>query len=399
MAGKRGNNEGSIYKDKQRNRWIGQVTVNSSSGKKRKSVYGATRSEVRDKIAKLLNNPTNMQMIDNGKITLQDWIIVWLEDFKRLSLKRSSIDNYYRYFNTHIKDTPLGNTPLNKVCTNQIQKFINEKSQNGRADGSGGLRKSSVKHIYNVIYGAMEQAQRSGMLATPNPCKSVILPRNDKKEMLYFTPEQANLLLEWVRGSKYYPLYALVLVSGLRLGEVIALRWDSGVDLNEGKITVKLNAAIVSKEVQTEKGVVHSEVVLQTPKTKKSMRTLYIEEPIITMLKSVREAQLKAAIECGDAYENSGFVFTNDYGRMMHPRSVQDHFKRAIKNAGLPNLHFHCLRHTAATLMLYNGVDIRTVQEVLGHENLNTTADVYLHIMENVKKEAQKAIYNSILIQ
>ena len=101
-------------------------------------------------------------------------------------------------------------------------------------------------------------------------------------EILYFTPEQANLFLESVRGSKYYPLYALVLVSGLRLGEVIALR-NENVDLNEGKISVKLNAAIVSKEVQTEKGVVHSEVVLQTPKTKKSMRTLYIEEPIITI--------------------------------------------------------------------------------------------------------------------
>jgi integrase len=397
MAGKRGNNEGSIYKDKNRNRWIGQVSVNSSSGKKRISVYGATRSEVRDKIAKLLNTPSNIQMIDNAKITLQAWIIVWLEDYKKLSLKRSSIDNYYRYFNTHIKDTPLGMTQLNKVNTNQIQRFINEKSQNGRADGTGGLRKSSVKHIFNVIYGAMDQAQRCGMLATPNICKSVILPRNDKKEMLYFTPEQANLFLESIRRSKYYPLYTLVLVTGLRLGEVIALRWDC-VDLEEGKIAVKLNAAIVSKEVQTDKGVVHSEVVLQTPKTKKSMRTLYIEEPIITMLENLRKEQLKACMECGDTYENSGFVFTNDYGKMMHPRSIQDHFKRAIKNAGLPNLHFHCLRHTAATLMLYNGVDIRTVQEVLGHEDMQTTANVYLHIMEDMKKDAQKTIYNSITL-
>lgn len=104
-------------------------------------------------------------------------------------------------------------------------------------------------------------------------------------------------------------------------------------------------------------------------------------------------------MECGDKYNNSGFVFTNDYGNMMHPRSVQEHFKRAIKKAELPNLHFHCLRHTAASIMLYNGVDIKTVQEILGHEDMQTTADIYLHVMNDMKREGQKAIYNTICIR
>ncbi len=103
----------------------------------------------------------------------------------------------------------------------------------------------------------------------------------------------------------------------------------------------------------------------------------YIEEPLISMLHNLRKEQLKKNTEFGDAFINSGFVFTNDYGDMMHPRSIQDHFKRAVKNARLPDLHFHCLRHTSASLMLYHGVDIKTVQEVLGHEDIQTTLDIY----------------------
>ena len=84
---------------------------------------------------------------------------------------------------------------------------------------------------------------------------------------------------------------------------------------------------------------------------------------------------------------------------MIHPRSVQDHFKRAIKKAGLPDLYFHCLRHTAASIMLYNGVDIKTVQEILGHEDIQTTLDIYTHVLSEMKREGQKAIYSSINIK
>lgn len=393
---KRGKGEGSIYKDNIRNRWIGQYTITTLEGTKRKSVYGSTRAEVRDKLAIILNETRNRDVIDDTKMLLQEWIKIWIDDYKKLALKRSSVDNYYRYFNSHIKGSILGKTPIKKVNSTQIQRYINEKSQNGRTDGTGGLRRSSVKHIFNVLYGAMEQAVKNGMIMM-NPCKAIILPKKDKKEILYFTPEQANTFLESVRESKYYPLYALELVSGLRLGEIVALRWEN-VDFEGKKIHIRLNASIVSKEIQTEKGVTHSEVILQTPKTKKSLRTLYIEEPIISLLKNLRKEQIRAFTEVGDFYEDSGFVFTNDYGRMMHPRSIQDHFKRALKKAGLPNLHFHCLRHTAATLMLYNRVDIKTVQEVLGHEDIQTTLDVYMHVMDEMKKEAQMTIYRSISI-
>ncbi len=394
---KRGNNEGSIYKDKTRNRWIGQYTVNTLEGKKRKSLYGSTRAEVRDKLTAILNETNNMEVFDDTKITVQDWIVIWLEDYKKLSLKRTSLDNYYPDFNTHIKNSYIGKTQLKKVNATQLQKFINEKSKNGRADGSGGLSRSSVKHIFNVLYGSFEQAIRNNMISV-NPCKAIILPKKEKKEVLYFTPEQANQFLEFTKDSKYYPLYALELVTGLRLGEIIALRWEN-VDLDKKQLDVKLNAVIVSKHEQPDEGVIHSEVILQSPKTLNSIRTLFIEEPIITILRDLREKQIRLNKELGDAYIDSGFVFTNNYGKMMHPRSIQDHFKRSIKKAGLPNLHFHCLRHTAATLMLHNGVDIKTVQKVLGHEDIQTTLDIYTHVLESMKQEAQRTIYNSINIE
>lgn len=231
-----------------------------------------------------------------------------------------------------------------------------------------------------------------------NPCMAVTLPKRDKGEVLYFTPEQANQFLEAVKETKHYPLYVLEMITGLRLGEIVALRWEN-VDLDEKRIDIKLSAAIVSKEVQSENGVIHSEVILQSPKTKKSIRTLYIEEPLVSMLKNLRKEQLQKCMLFGDAFNNSGFVFTNDYGNMLHPRTIQDHFKRAIKKVGLPNLHFHSLRHTAASMMLFNGVDIKTVQEILGHEDIQTTLGIYTHIMEETKRDAQKTIYSSLQIK
>lgn len=393
---KRGNGEGSIFKDKIKDRWVGQYSVYTLQGTKRKSIYGATRTEVRDKLAEILKEVNKGQLIDDTRITLQEWILVWIEDYKKLSIKRSSVDNYYRYFKYHIKDTKLGKTPIKKVTSNQIQKFINEKSKNGRVDGEGGLSSSSVKHIFNVIYGAMDQALKNSMLVQ-NPCHAVVLPKKDRKEILFFTPEEANRFLDSVKSSKYYPMYSLELVTGLRLGEIIALRWEN-IDFDKMTICIKQTAAIVSKIEQKDIGVIHSEVLLQSPKTKKSTRTLFIEEPIASMLRRLRKEQLERLMECGDKYNNSGFVFTNDYGNMMHPRSVQEHFKRAIKKEELPNLHFHCLRHTAASIMLYNGVDIKTVQEILGHEDIQTTLDIYTHVLSEMKREGQKAIYKSITI-
>ena len=192
-------------------------------------------------------------------------------------------------------------------------------------------------------------------------------------------------------------MYSLELVTGLRLGKIISLRWEN-VDFNKSTISIKQTAAIVRKKDQSNSSVIHSEVILQTPKTKRSARTLYIEEPIVNMLRKLHKEQLQRVVECGDYYNNSGFVFTNDYGNMIHPRSVQDHFKRAIKKARLPNLHLHCLRHTAASIMLYNGVDIKTVQEILGHEDIQTTLDIYTYVLDKAKREGQRAIYNSLTI-
>jgi len=393
---KRGNGEGSIYKDNIKNRWVGQYTINTIQGIKRKSVYGATRVEVRDKLADILKEINKGNIIDDTRISLQDWIIVWIDDYKALSLKRSSVDNYRRYYEYHIKDTKIGKTPLKKITSTQIQRFINDKYKHGRVDGTGGLSSSSVKHIFNVIYGAMEQALKNNMV-TQNPCHAVVLPKKEKREILFFNPTEANKFLDTIKQSKYYPLYSLELVTGLRLGEIIALRWEN-VDFDKSTISIKQTAAIVRKKDQSNSGVIHSEVILQTPKTKRSTRTLYIEEPIVNMLRKLRKEQLQRVMECGDQYNNSGFVFTNDYGNMVHPRSVQDHFKRAIKKAGLPNLHFHCLRHTAASIMLYNGVDIKTVQEILGHEDIQTTLDIYTHVLDEAKREGQRAIYKSITI-
>ena len=136
----------------------------------------------------------------------------------------------------------------------------------------------------------MDQVVKNNMV-TQNPYHAVVLPKKEKREILFFTPEEANEFLDSIKQSKYYPLYSLELTTGLRLGEIIALRWEN-VDFDKSTISIKQTAAIVRKKDQNDSGVIHSEVILQTPKTKKSTRTLYIEEPIVNMLCKLRKEQL-----------------------------------------------------------------------------------------------------------
>lgn len=393
---KRGNGEGSIFKDKKRDRWIGQYTINTTTGKKRKSIYGSTRSEVRDRLNTILSEISTDIIVNDEKVTLKEWIILWLENYKKLSLKRSSMDHYYRYFNYHIKESNLANISIKKLTALQIQQYLNEKYKNGRVDGKGGLSSGSVKHIYNIINGALDQAVKNQMIKI-NPCLAVTLPSPNKKEALYFTPEQAKEFLNLVKDDKYYPLYCLELETGLRLGEIIALRWEN-VDLKTGRIDVNLNASIVSKEQQKE-GDTKTEIILQTPKTKKSIRTLYIDEDMIFLLKKLKKQQKEYSLQFSDVYKFSGFVFTNDEGNIIHPRSIQDHFKRVIKRGNFPNLHFHSLRHTVASIMLYNGEEVKIIQEILGHSDVQTTLDIYAHVMEDKKKEAQQSLRKSIFLK
>jgi integrase len=301
----------------------------------------------------------------------------------KTSLRPTTWESYESQVRNHIIPT-IGHLRLNELQTSHLQKLYNDKH-------AGGLSARSVKYIHTVIHGALSQAQDEGKILR-NPAKHAKVPKQEKKDIQYFNSETVGKFLNAAHGTDYFPAYYLELATGLRRGELLALRWKD-VDLEKGAVTVNQGL------VRTREGL-----IFQEPKTKLANRTINIPVEVVGVLKMYQsrwkvmkdgagEAWINFDKDNPDNHEND-LLFCNKLGKPLDPRSFTHHFERLLKKAGLPKVTFHGLRHTFATMSLQEGVDIRTTQENLGHHSAAFTLDVYSSVTGKMKKDATDKIGN-----
>ena len=198
------------------------------------------------------------------------------------------------------------------------------------------------------------------------------------------TPAQARKLLAELKTHRNEALYALMLSTGLRRGEALGLRWED-VDLKAGVILVR-------RQLKREGG----HLITSDTKTSKSRRAVNLPAPMIATLKSHKVRQAEEHLKIGDAWQDSGFVFTTTIGTPIDPRNVYREFQRICEDAKLGKWHPHELRHSAASLMLAQGVKLQVVSDVLGHSSIRMTADVYGHILEPDRRSAAEAMSTTL---
>ena len=392
---KRGNGEGSIYKRKHgkgSSLWAASITigVNEEGKPMRKTYYGPTRNSVADKLNEALAKTKNGTYKEPAKILVREWLDTWLNDYMKNSIRVTTFENYEVQVRLHLKPA-IGHVRLSQLTTAHLQKLYNEKLTGDRADHKqGGLSAKSVRIIHGVIYGALEQAKKEGMIII-NPADSVKLPRLEKPEIKFFDSDQVTVFLAAAKESHYFTAYYLELATGLRRGELLGLRWKD-VDLNAR--TISVNQGLV----RTKQGL-----VFHPPKTKQGKRTISIPVDVAGVLKFHEKRQNNFREEAGSAWqkqltflslmpEDNDLVFTNEIGKPIEPRALTRHFERLLERAGLPNICFHDLRHTFATLCLQQGVDMRTTSENLGHYDPGFTLSVYAGATTKMKQEATDKI-------
>ena len=227
-----------------------------------------------------------------------------------------------------------------------------------------------------MLHKALDDAVRWGYVSR-NVCDVVSPPRLVKSERPFFTLEQAEKLLDFVSGDRLEPAITLALLMGMRLGEILALRWTD-VSFEQATIGVRRTVDYIPKH-----GFVENET-----KTTASERMLVMPSLVIDMLKSHRIQQKAQKLKTGDKWEGRDLVFTDLHGGYFNPRYLDKMFKRLLVEAGLPVIHFHDLRHSAATLLLEMGVDLKVIQLILGHSNINITSTIYLHGSLSLQKDA-----------
>ena len=398
MSRKRGNGEGTIHKRKHgkgNSLWCAVVTVgyDENNTRIRKTFYGPTRQAVADKLNEVITQTKQGTFREPSKILVGEWLDTWLKDYMKHSLRATTWESYEVQIRKHLKPA-IGGVRLHQLTTAHLQKLYNDKLTAGRADGKqGGLSVKSVRYLHGVIYGALEQAKKEGLIII-NPADSVKLPKLERPEVKFFDSEQVSTFLRAAQTTPYFTAYYLELATGLRRGELLGLRWCD-VDL-EAK-TVSVNQGLV----RTKAGL-----VFQPPKTKQGKRTISIPVDVAGVLKFHQKRQENQQEEAGSAWvgkmvflnkdkpEDNDLVFTNAIGKPIDPRALTRHFERLLARAGLPKISFHGLRHTFATLSLQQGVDMRTTSENLGHFDPGFTLSVYSGVTARMKQDATDKIGN-----
>jgi len=382
---RRGNGEGSITQRKSDGLWQAAITigVNPKTGDPlRKFFYGKERKDVAKKLNQALIDFQNNNLTDSKNLTLGNWCDIWLETYGKINLKPRTYESYEAFIRLHIKPA-IGHMKLKDLKPRNIQKLYNEKFKNGRTDKKGGLGVRSVERIHTVLNLALNQAVAEKYIPT-NPAKGTKLPKRDNKEARFFTVEEQKTFISLLTdNSKYDFAILLDLGTGLRRGEILALKW---IDIDWEQKTLKVRRSL--SRTKDKDDLTKSTLTLDTPKTKKSNRLVPIPEPLFERLKEYRTKQDKTKKIAGKLWNENGLIFCTDLGKPLEPRNFNRRFDSLIQKAGIHDISVHCLRHTYATRLLESNVHPKVVQELLGHSSITMTLDLYSHVVDNVKQEA-----------
>jgi integrase len=366
MAKRRSNQEGSIYK-RNNDTWCAQVTVNG----RRLTKYAKTQRECREWVQKTIEQVSNGLTFGGASTTVKKYMEEWLKTIKP-SLRPKTWAQYEQVSRMHIVPI-IGRLKLKDVRPDHVQSLYTKKMEEGKSP-------TTVRIIHAVLHRAFVQAVKWGLLGR-NPVDAVNKPKPRRVEMKVLSDDQVRSLLSMVEGTKYAALYHLAVTTGLRQGELLGLRW-SDLDWVSRQLRVQRQLQRV-----TGQGLVFKE-----PKSSAGRRVVVLGSTTIDKLREHLILQREQRLFAGKRWQENDLIFPSTIGTPMGPRNLMRHFKSILNAAGLPDIRFHDLRHTAATLMLQQGIHPKVVQERLGHSAISLTLDTYSHVLPSMQEEAAKAM-------
>jgi integrase len=365
---KRANGEGSVYRRTSDGRWSASITV---PGGRRKHFLGNDRDEVVRRQRAALKSQDDGLPIITERQSVRQFMHAWLQAAKP-SLRERTWVRYEQYVRLHIVPS-LGKNSLQTLTPQHLQKLYAERL-------AAGASPTTVHHLHAVIHKALKQAMRWNLVMR-NVADLVDPPRVSRFEMNPLGPEQARMFLDAVGGDRLEALYVVALTTGMREGEVLGLRWRD-VDLDSGWLQIRGSLQRVNGALK----------VMET-KTKHSQRRVSLTASAVAALRRHRALQAEERLRLGAAWEAYDLVFPNEAGRPIGAASLlRRYFHPALKRAGLPQMRFHDLRHSAASLMLHQGVHPKVVAEMLGHTRISTTLDLYSHVTPTMQQQATAAM-------
>lgn len=363
MPSKRGNSEGSLTK-RPDGRWEARITLSDGS---RKSFYAKTRQEAARRLAAAMRDRDQGLPITGERQTVTQFLSVWLETIKP-TVGVATWKRYEEIVRIHLAPS-IGAHSLAKLSPQSVQTLYSAKLE-------AGLSTTTVHHIHAVLHLALESAVSLDLVAR-NVSERVTVPKMGRHEMEVLSPEQSRTLLTAINGDELEALYVLALTTGMRQGELLALKWRD-IDLDTGWL-----------RIHTTVRKLHGRFIYAPPKTKRSRRAVALTAMAVESLKQHRVRQARAKALVGPAWQENDLVFADAVGGPLEGRHMLRHyFRPLLERAGLPSIRFHDLRHTTATLLLAQGVHPKVVSEMLGHTTIGITLDTYSHVLPQMQRDA-----------
>lgn len=361
MSRKRGQNEGSVYKRKD-GRWVGQVTVQSRPISK----YFKTAREAREWVKVYRDQVEAGLTLDGAKMTISAFFEIWLGAMQT-SLRPKTLIQYRQIVRQHILPT-FGNMKLKDLRPDQIQSFYTSKLEKGTSA-------RTVLLIHAVLHKSLNYALKTG-LTIRNPADAVNRPKIRRKEMVTLTDSQARALISAVDGTRDAALYYLAVSTGLRKGELLGLKW-SDLDWKTRRLKIQRQTQSIPGQGQQ----------FTEPKTAAGRRVVVLGEKAIEILRKHQGIQNMERKFADDRWQEYDLIFPSTIGTPMEGTNLYHRYKLILQKCGLPNIRFHDLRHTAATLMLQQGTNPKIVQERLGHSDISLTLNTYSHVLPDMQEE------------
>jgi integrase len=361
---RRGHREGSVYFDKDKGRWVAAVSVAFG---KRKKFYCESKQEAIRKRNEALRELERGTLATGPRRKLGEYLEDWIENVHKDQLRISTYVKYKKLVGYIVAD--LGDIWLQKLTPQDVQQFYAKRLHKDK------LSTKTVHEIHGVLHLALKNAVRWNLVSR-NVCDLVSAPRVVSRKAVPLTVEQAHALLECIRGHRLEVLLALAVVTGIRRGELLALRW-SNIDFESQYVLIEHTVDYINGY-----GYVENE-----PKTAAGKRRIHLPDFLIDMLKQHRKQQLEQRLKLDKEWEDRDLVFTDLQGGYFNPRYMDKLFKKLLREAGIPSIHFHDLRHSAATILISMGVNPKIIQEILGHSDISITLGIYGHLFPNMQNE------------
>ena len=349
-----------------------------------KLTTNCTKKEREKKLREILTQYESNSQLITSTVLFSDYLKAWLREAK-IKVDKVTYQHYENDTNNHILPyfESLG-TKLIDIDRQVLQQYFIDKHEHGRKDGKGGLSPKTLRHHKNIIHQTLELAVINELIPN-NPCNNITLPKIEKNTYEFFNLEETKSFLKAVQDEPLYPLYLITALYGLRRSEVLGLKWDS-IDINQKRLTIQHTRTKCNEIIEKDK-----------TKSKSSLRSFPLSDNIVDLFVKLKLQEKQNKKLFGKDYQSNSYVFKWADGKPYDPDYITHSFSKTLKKYGFKHIAFHGLRHSCGSLLNEQGFTLKDIQEWLGHADIQTTANIYLHLDTKRKENISNSISNALI--